>query len=185
MPDQMLRSGLINSRQKLCLPSCIHFSSQLLTSYFVSLVSARHDKRLFTLGGFGVKFETGRKEVTRLGNRWRPEVSHTLDFSIMEINKTALNKNRTCKFKRGEIRKVWQECGREKRRYVALGEVGSAERVKVIDARESGYCIWINPAAADRVQVVIKDECCMFSQSHCKLHTSNYFGFLLWNSAWN
>lgn len=47
-------------------------------------------------------------------HRWSPEVSHTLDFSIVEINKTSLTKSRTCELEKEERRKVWREGGRKK-----------------------------------------------------------------------
>lgn len=42
-------------------------------------------------------------------NRWSKEVSHLLEFSFMEINKTALNKSRTCKLKKKEKKKKKKE----------------------------------------------------------------------------
>lgn len=45
-------------------------------------------------------------------NRWSPEVSHLLEFSFMEINKTALNKSRTCKFEKKEKKKKRRDSGK-------------------------------------------------------------------------
>lgn len=72
------------------------------------LAVERHDNRVLweykgvlskaaRRGGEAAK---NRENGRRLGYRWSPEVSHILDFSYIEINKTALNKSRTCTVER-------------------------------------------------------------------------------------
>ena len=93
-------------------------------------------------------------------NRWSPEVSHLLEFSFMEINKTALNKSRTCKFekkekkkKKGETLARVLESEKEKERSLMMSqasrwvqrrkeETGRIEGQKMINVDESGYCVW-------------------------------------------
>lgn len=79
-------------------------------SFLVITVVERHDKRLLWIatGSWGA---VNRKNMWRLGYRWSPEVSHILDFSFIELNKTVLNNSRKSKFDetKGEtLTRVWE-----------------------------------------------------------------------------
>ena len=65
-------------------------------------------------------------------NRWSPEVSHLLEFSFMEINKTALNKSRTCKFEKKEKKKKRRDPGKS---------IGERKREREITDDESGFSL--------------------------------------------